>query len=118
VLSRRLLQDVGLYDRLLKENVVTQTATSAMLVPAVVTGAADACLAYRTDTLPESAKIETVSIPSPLAKAVQPFAVARSSEWKQLTGRLLDAIRRSRQTYESAGFRWLLESSGEGAAAP
>ena len=111
VLSRRLLQDAGLYDAVLASNVVTQTATSAMLVPAVTTRAADVALAYRTDTLAEEARIDVVAVDSPLARAVQPFAVARSTEHKHLARRLLDAVRQSRTDFESAGFHWRLEDA-------
>jgi molybdenum ABC transporter molybdate-binding protein len=111
-LTRNLLEDAGIYDRLLAENVVTQTATSAMLVPAVTTRAADAVLAYVTDTKAEGEKIDAVPIDSPLAKAVQPFSVARSSDHKYLGRRLFQTIARSRDSFEAAGFRWGLDDRG------
>jgi ABC-type molybdate transport system substrate-binding protein len=111
VLSRRLLESEGLYDRILENNVVTQKPTSAMLVPAVTTGAADAVLAYRTDTLAEREKLDVVSIDSPLAMAIQPFSIARSSEFKYLGRRLFQTVARSRKEFESAGFHWQLDTA-------
>jgi len=108
VLSRRLLEDAGLYQPLLKQNVVTQTATSAMLVPAVTTRAADVVLAYRTDTLAETARTDVINIDSPLAKAVQPFAIARNTPYKQLATRLFATLLDARADFEAAGFRWRL----------
>ncbi len=108
VLSRRLLQKEGLYDRILKERVVTQTATSAMLVPSITTGAADAVLAYRTDTLAEQNRVDAITIDSDLARAVQPFASSNQTEYVQLTQRLFEAISQSRADYEAAGFSWIL----------
>jgi len=112
ILSRKLLESKGLYDKLLAENVVTQTPSSAMLVPNVTTGAADAVLAYNTDTLAERDKLDVIPIDSPLAKAVQPYSVARSSDYQHLAGRLFETIARSRADFEAAGFRWALDGPG------
>jgi len=110
-LTRQLLEHEGLYERLLAHNVVAQTASSAMLVPNVTTGSADAVLAYYTDTLAERDKLDVIPIDSPLAKAVQPFAIARSSEFKYLARRLFETIVRSRECFESAGFIWQLDDT-------
>ena len=109
VLTRRLLEHEGLYDQLLKENVVTQTATSALLVPAVTSKSADAALAYRTDTLAERDKVDVVTVESELSKAIQPYSIARSSHHKELGRRLFRAIARSRIAFEAAGFHWRLK---------
>ncbi|MFH1923137.1 MAG: molybdate ABC transporter substrate-binding protein, partial [Planctomycetota bacterium] len=108
VLTRRLLEEEGLYDKLVAENVVTQTASSAMLVPNVTTGSADAVLAYATDTMAESNRVDVVTIDSPLAKAIQPYSIARSSDHKYLGRRLFQTITQSRDAFESAGFGWRL----------
>jgi ABC-type molybdate transport system substrate-binding protein len=133
VLSRRLLQDEGIYERLVSQKDIPQKPSSAMLVPDVATGAADAVLAYVTDTRAELDKVDVIRIDSPLAKAVQPFSIARSSEHKYLSRRLFAAISRSRDKFEAAGFHWRLggvapsnrnaprdddEDSGENASQP
>ena len=84
--TRRLLEHEGLYDQLLTDNVVTQTATSAMLVPAVTSKSADAALSYRTDTLAERDKLDVVTVESELAKAIQPYSIARSSVTRKWVG--------------------------------
>ena len=109
MLSRKLLESVGLYTKLIENNVVTQTATSAMLVPAVTTGAADAVLAYNTDTIAEAERVDAVPIDSPLARAIQPFALSRKSEQHLLGSRLFETITEARAAFEEAGFDWLLE---------
>lgn len=109
VLSRRLLESEGLYKQILEENVVTETATSALLVPSVVSGGADAALVYETDAQAESERIDVVAIDSPLARAVQPYGVAAASDFRQLSDRLLDAIGQHREQFEAAGFRWLYQ---------
>lgn len=111
VLSRKLLQAHVDYDVLMKENVVTQTATSALLVPTITTNSADATLAYVTDTLAESDKIDTIRIDSRLARAVQPFSVSLSSDHPRLARRLFLAIAEAREQFEAAGFNWELPAS-------
>ncbi len=110
-LTRNLLESEGIYRQLLETNVVTETATSALLVPAVTAKSADAVLAYKTDTLSERDKLEVIELSGQLAKAVQPYSIARSSDNKHLGRRLFDAIARSRDSFEAAGFNWRL---GEG----
>jgi len=112
VLSVRLLQEEGIYDRLIADKDIPMKPNSAMLIPDVITEAADATLAYVTDTRGEAEKVEVIRIDSPLAKAVQPYSIARSSDFKQLAHRLYDKISRSRGAFESAGFTWRLDSHG------
>jgi molybdenum ABC transporter molybdate-binding protein len=111
VLSRRLLEAAGIYERVLEQNVVTQTATSSLLVPAITTGSADVALVYASDALAESDRLGIVRIDSPLALAVQPFGVARSSDHKHLVRRLFREIAKSRAQFEAAGFQWELSGS-------
>jgi ABC-type molybdate transport system substrate-binding protein len=108
VLTKRLLEAEGIYEAV-EPNVVTQTATSALLVPNITTGSADAVLAYMTDTLAEADKLEWITIQSPLAKAIQPYSISRSSDFKYLGRRLYQAISRSRSEFEAAGFEWRLD---------
>ncbi len=108
VLTRELLKKEGLYDAIMK-NVVTQTASSAMLVPTVVTHSVDATLAYLTDTLAEKDKVDVIHIPSEAAKAVQPFAIAKSSQHKWLCRRLFEAIAASKDKFDAAGFHFRLK---------
>ena len=109
-LSRRLLQTDGSYETIINNNVVTQTATSALLVPAITTGAADVALAYITDAQAEAERVDTVFIDSPLAEAVQPFAIAKNTRQTQLSKRLFETIIDARQDFELAGFDWLLQN--------
>lgn len=107
VLTRQLLEHEGLSDGILK-NVKNETMTSSLLVPSVISGAADATLAYATDTLAEADKLEVIRINSTAGKAIQPFSIARSSEQKHLSRRLYQAISRSKERFETAGFHWRL----------
>jgi ABC-type molybdate transport system substrate-binding protein len=110
VLSRRLLASAGIDAAAIKQNVVTETATSSLLIPSVATGAADAALVYLSDAQAEGTKIDVVAIDSPLAQAIQPFGIATSSEQKQLSRLLFNAIGNHKELFEAAGFRWRLTS--------
>jgi molybdate transport system substrate-binding protein len=116
-LTRNLLEAEGIYDEVMK-NVVTQTATSAMLIPTVTTRSVDATLAYATDTKAEADKVDAIRIKSPAAKAIQPFAIARSSHHKYLGRRLFGAIAQSRAAFEQAGFHFRLADDADAAASP
>jgi len=104
-LTRTLLEKTGHYDAVMK-NVVMQTASSALLVPTVATNSVDAAIAYRTDTMAEQTNIDSIAIDSPHARAVQPISIAKSSTFKHLDRRLLQAVLSARESFENAGFRF------------
>jgi len=79
-----------------------------LLVPNITTGAADAALAYYSDTLAEKGRLTIIPIESPLAKAIQPFSIAKSSQYKYIGRRLFDAITSARDDFIAAGFNWRL----------
>lgn len=106
-LTRIMLEKMGVYDQVM-HNVVVQTASSSMLIPSVATKSVDATIAYITDTQAESDKVDYVRIDSPDAKAVQPFSIARGSDFKYLGRRLFDDITNAREHFESAGFHFRL----------
>ena len=109
VLSKRVLQEEGIYDQLTRDKEINTKQTSAMLVPDVITGSADVVLAYVTDTQAEANKVDVVPIESPQAKAIQPFSIAKSSANKYLSERLFEKIAQSRDKFEAAGFQWRLQ---------
>jgi molybdenum ABC transporter molybdate-binding protein len=102
-LTQIMLKNMKLYDAVMR-NVVMQTASSAMLIPTVTTKSVDATLAYYTDTLAESDKVEAVRINSIYAKAIQPFSISRASEYKFLARRLKKRILETKEAFSSAGF--------------
>lgn len=110
VLTRRLLEKSGVYEEI-KKNIVTETPTSALLVPNVTTGASDAVLAYATDTMAETERLDVVQIESELARAIQPYSISRSSDFKHLGRRLYERISQAQSSFEDAGFRWRLSKN-------
>ena len=111
-LTRNMLEKMGVYEAVMK-NVVHETPTSALLVPDVTTKAVDAAIAYVTDTRAESDKVDTIYINSEFAKAVQPFAIAKSSQNKYLGRRLFQRVTNAQERFESAGFNFVFEKAHE-----
>jgi hypothetical protein len=70
-------------------------------------------LAYESDTIAERERLEVIQVDSPLAKAVQPYSISRSSEFKQMGRRLYETIARSQSRFEEAGFNWRLADAAE-----
>jgi hypothetical protein len=71
----------------------------------------DATLAYATDTKAEADKVDTIRIDSSAATAIQPFAIARSSDHKNLDRRLYRAIADSRKQFEEVGFNFRIDDT-------
>ncbi len=90
----------------IRPNIAVETSSSGMLIPSVATKSVDAAIAYVTDTKAESDKVDTIFIDSQYAKAVQPFAIAKRSEFKYLGRRLFQSITDARARFETAGFNF------------
>jgi ABC-type molybdate transport system substrate-binding protein len=104
-LTRQMLEKEGVYEQVMK-NVVSQMPTASMMVPAMTTGSCDVAMAWNTHVLAESARLDAVRIDSKHTKGIQPVAIARASDHKELARRLCRAIVASRSRFESAGFGW------------
>lgn len=112
-LTRRLLSEQGLYEKLKEKQkqsgeVVVEKSSSALLIPDVISGHADATVAYITDTISAGNDIDVIKIKSPLNVAIQPFSIARTSVHKHLVRRLFAKVSEARDSFESAGFRFRL----------
>ncbi len=108
-LTATMLKNAGILDSVMA-NVRAQTPTADTLVNQASLGSLDVVVVYTANLSQSRDKLDEIAIPS--ARAVQPFSTGKSSEHKQLVGRLLDAIRseESRKRYESLGFRWRAEA--------
>jgi molybdenum ABC transporter molybdate-binding protein len=105
-LTERLLKEAKL-DEALRPNVRVESATGDYLINQLRVGSLDAVIAYRSNVVGAD-QLEAVDIPLASAQAEQPFVIARSCRYPQLTRRLLDRIRsaESQKRFQAAGFRW------------
>jgi molybdate transport system substrate-binding protein len=112
-LTRRLLQQVHLYDRLKEKQtnpseVVVEKSSSALIVPDVITGHVDVAIAYRNDVQEHGDKVDIIKIDSPLTRAIQPLSIAKNSQHKHLIRRLYRQVEKAENSFESVGFDFLL----------
>jgi molybdate transport system substrate-binding protein len=106
-LTQETLKQGHAHDRVMK-NVQVQSPTGDMLINQLLTGSLDAIIAYISNGANAADKLEAIPLDIPCAVAVQPIAIGKDSEYKQLAQRLVDAIRsrQSRERFESYGFHW------------
>ena len=107
-LTQQTLTQGGVHDPVMV-NVVVQSPTGDLLVNELRTKSLDAVIAYVSNAVEAADELEAIAIKDiPCAVAVQPVAVGKDSAYKQLTGRLLDALRspESRRRFEAYGFHW------------
>lgn len=114
-LTRRLLQQMDLYDRLKAKQsqpneVVVEKSSSALIVPDVITGHVDVAIAYRNDIQDHLDKVDVIRIDSPLTRAIQPLSIARNSQHKHLIRRLYRQVEKAERNFESVGFDFLLNT--------
>ncbi len=107
-LTKRLLESHSLWDDA-RTQVVDWPSTADRLVENIVIGAMDAAIVYKANTVRQADKLRVIPLNDPLAKAVQPIAVARDTKHPHLTGRLVERLRSnaSKKEFESLGFHWL-----------
>ncbi len=117
-LTRRMLESEGLYQKIKEKQategeVVVEKISSALLIPDVVAGHVDASIAYITDALPNTKDVDIIRVETTQNVAVQPFSIARSSDHKYLSRRLFKKIAEAEKDFESAGFHFRLDNSGQ-----
>ena len=117
-LTRRILQQEGLYDKLMEKQqldgeVVVEKPSSAMLVPDVVANMVDVSVAYVSDALPNQDDIDIVRIEAKSMVATQPFSIAKTSDHKYLARRLYQKIAAGQEDFEEAGFTFKLNDKDQ-----
>jgi molybdenum ABC transporter molybdate-binding protein len=107
-LTQQTLQQGGVRDPVMA-NVVVQSPTGDLLVNQLRAKSLDAVIAYVSNATPAADELDAIPITGiPCAVAVQPVAVGKDSEYKQLTGGLLEALQspESRRRFEANAFHW------------
>jgi molybdenum ABC transporter molybdate-binding protein len=107
VLTQKAL-DQGRVKGDVMKNVKVQSPAGDMLVNQMLVGSLDAAVAYVSNMSGHEDELEAIPIDVPCALAVQPIAVGKESRHRQLTQRLLAAIRsgESKERFEANGFHW------------
>ena len=109
-LTDDLLRKLALHKKVHK-NVQVTSPTADSLVVYIVAGEMDAAVVYKANTVMQRDNLEIIPIDDPSAVAVQPIAVGKHSEYRQLSGRLMEAIMsaESKKMFDKFGFEWMVE---------
>ena len=110
-LTNRLLKETGIYEAVQKNITYGDAPTADYLTVRVKTGREDVAILSLANTIHVQDELDVIPIHHPAAKAEQPIAIGKNSEYKYLMGRLISAIKSdsSKQQFESTGFRWRVE---------
>ncbi len=103
----KMLKEMGMYDKL-AANLKVESPTGDFLVNQLRTGSLDAILACHSNWAEVKDYLDAIPIDHPLSHMAEPYAVGRSSHYKYMMTRLLDAITSptSRERFETVGFGW------------
>jgi molybdenum ABC transporter molybdate-binding protein len=100
-----ILSSMNLWESVSK-NASSQVPTGDFLVNQLRAGSLDAAVVYRINIQQQAEHFDAVSLPADKARAIQPFAVRKDSQNRELGRRLLDHLRANRGSFEKAGFVW------------
>jgi len=103
----KMLVQMGVYDAL-APNLKVESPTGDFLVNQIRTGSLDAIIACRSNWTGVREHLDAVPIDHPLARMTQPYAVGRSTRYRQMMTRLQQTLTTaaSRERFEAEGFGW------------
>ena len=103
----KMLVQMSLLDAL-SSNLKVESPTGDFLINQIRTGSLDAIIACHSNWTGVREHLDAVPIDHPLARMTQPYAVGRSTRYKQMLARLQDALTSatSRERFEAEGFGW------------
>lgn len=108
-MTKAILKGSNLLDSVMK-NVVVQVPTADFLVNQMRAGALDAAIVYKINVQQVKEHFDSIPLPADKAKAIQPFAVRKDSDYRQISYRLLAFLRAHKESFEAAGFVWTGDS--------
>ena len=103
----KMLGQMNLADAL-GQNLKVESSTGDFLINQIRTGSLDAIIACRSNWTGVREHLDAIPIDHPLASMTQPYAVGRTTRYKQMMARLQDTLTTvtSRQRFEAEGFGW------------
>ncbi len=112
-LTVQLLKDVGKWEALKEsQNISTQVPTGEYLIAPILSGNLDAALCYESNAtlVQQQGEAFIVPIKHTKATATQTYTIAKSSKHKYLMQRFLDALAKTEDRYQNAGFTFKLKA--------
>ena len=114
-ITQNVLKESGLQSEVM-ENVTVQVPTGDMLVNELRAGALDAAVVYLSNAAGSVEHVDAVRIKGlDCSIAIQPFAIAEQSRYRQITERLFERIisTESQDQFRAEGFRWKADEAQE-----
>jgi molybdate transport system substrate-binding protein len=115
-LTQNTLKEAGLQATIMP-NVLVEAPTGDMLVNQLRTGSLDAAVAYLSNAAGSGDVLDAIRIDGlECAVASQPWAVAKESDYPQLSHRLYDKLvsPNSQKLFAAEGFRWQADNARAG----
>jgi len=89
--------------------VLFRSTASALVMQLVDSGELDAAIVYEANCAHVRDRADVIPINHPMAVAIQPIAVNKTTKYPRLMGRLIDALtsESAKVRFEEKGFEWL-----------
>ena len=116
-LTVKMLEAMGKWEAFEQSNnIATMVPTGEYLIAPILSGNLDAALCYESNAtlITEQSNAVIIPIDHPKAFATQTYTVSKQSKHKYLMNRFLDALARTKDRYEEAGFGFKLDSTEDG----
>lgn len=107
-LTMVMLKEVGLYKRI-QQNVTVDSPTGDFLINQINLHSVDAVIIYKSNFMASptaTRECEMIEIPIPQAKAIQPYAISKNNDHKQLLERLMTHVTSQQERFIGIGFQW------------
>lgn len=114
-LTKEMLTQTGHYDKIIEaKNLALDAPTGDLLITQLRGGALDGVIVYRSNARADASTLEEctlIEISVEGSRAMQPWAVGRGSDHKQLMNRLFTRIvsKTNQEVFKGYGFHWELK---------
>jgi molybdate transport system substrate-binding protein len=107
-LTMEMLKSVNLYDKI-KKNVAVDSPTGDFLINQISIHSVDAVIIYKSNFMASPSAVrecDMIEIPLEEAKAVQPYAISKNNNHKELLKRLMIQLTSHQERFTDIGFHW------------
>ena len=107
-LTMEMLKSVNLYDKI-KKNVAVDSPTGDFLINQISIHSVDAVIIYKSNFMASPSAVrecDMIEIPLKEAKAVQPYAISKNNDHKELLKRLMIQLTSHQERFTDIGFHW------------
>ena len=107
-LTMEMLKSVKIYDTI-KQNVTVDSPTGDFLINQISIHSVDAVIIYKSNFMASPSAVrecDMIEIPLEEAKAIQPYAISKNNNHKELLRRLMTTLTSQQSRFTDIGFHW------------